>query len=220
MAAYENAVAGQPAQIGSSRIKPGTLRALAASYFATPIAACAASAAVVYIFALRPFAFIVINVASFSSRRRASLAAGFHQTDVYHCAAREEAPPDKASVDVAKWGGWPRQRSRRFGRALRACKVAAILALNGAMQQSSMVWRSVIGVLVVLLVVAWALIDWSYLQSASSAREHLGEIETSWRGREPIGGGFFTRQEQRHRFTFELVRFVLGASAALLSCLA
>jgi integrase len=36
MAAYENAVAGQPAQIGSSRIKPGTLRALAASYFATP----------------------------------------------------------------------------------------------------------------------------------------------------------------------------------------
>jgi integrase len=36
MEAYENAVAGQPAQIGSSRIKPGTLRALAASYFATP----------------------------------------------------------------------------------------------------------------------------------------------------------------------------------------
>jgi hypothetical protein len=36
--------------------------------------------------------------------------------------------------------------------------VAAILALNGAMQQSSMVWRSVIGVLVVFLVVAWALI--------------------------------------------------------------
>ena len=94
--------------------------------------------------------------------------------------------------------------------------VAAILALNGAMQQSSMVWRSVIGVLVVLLVVAWALIDWSYLQSASSAREHLREIETSWRGQEPTGGGFFTRQEQRHKFTFELVRFVLGASAALL----
>jgi hypothetical protein len=36
MEAYENAVAGQPAQIGSSRVKPGTLRALAASYFATP----------------------------------------------------------------------------------------------------------------------------------------------------------------------------------------
>jgi integrase len=36
MTAYENAVAGQPAQIGSSRIKPGTLRALAASYFASP----------------------------------------------------------------------------------------------------------------------------------------------------------------------------------------
>ena len=88
--------------------------------------------------------------------------------------------------------------------------VAAILALNGAIQQSSMVWRSVIGVLVVLLVVAWALIDWSYLQSASSAREHLRQIETSWRGQEPIGGGFFTRQEQRHKFTFELVRFSVG----------
>jgi hypothetical protein len=94
--------------------------------------------------------------------------------------------------------------------------VAAILALNGAMQQSSMVWRSVVGALVVLLVVAWALIDWSYLQSASSARKHLREIETGWRGQEPIGGGFFTRQEQRHKFAFELVRFVLGASAALL----
>jgi integrase len=36
MEAYENAVAGQPAQIGSSRVKPGTLRALAVSYFAAP----------------------------------------------------------------------------------------------------------------------------------------------------------------------------------------
>jgi hypothetical protein len=77
------------------------------------IAACAASAAVVhiFIFALRPFAFIVINVASSSSRRRASLAQDSPKTDVYHSAAREEAPPDKASVDVGKWGGWPRQRT-------------------------------------------------------------------------------------------------------------
>jgi hypothetical protein len=78
------------------------------------IAACAATAAVVHIFALRPFAFMVINVASSSSRssrRRASLAQDSPKTDVYHCAAREEAPPDKASVDVGKWGGWPRQRT-------------------------------------------------------------------------------------------------------------
>jgi hypothetical protein len=39
------------------------------------ITECAATAAVVHIFALRPFAFIVINL--FSSRRRASLAQDF-----------------------------------------------------------------------------------------------------------------------------------------------
>src|SRR4029453_17722299 len=36
MAAYEQALAGQPLQIGGSRTKPGTLRALAVSYFASP----------------------------------------------------------------------------------------------------------------------------------------------------------------------------------------
>jgi integrase len=36
MAAYEAALAGHPPQIGSSRVKPGTLRALAVSYFASP----------------------------------------------------------------------------------------------------------------------------------------------------------------------------------------
>jgi integrase len=36
MTAYEQALAGQPLQIGSSRTKPGTLRALAVSYFASP----------------------------------------------------------------------------------------------------------------------------------------------------------------------------------------
>ncbi len=33
MAAYEAALAGQPMQIGSARVKPGTFRALAVSYF-------------------------------------------------------------------------------------------------------------------------------------------------------------------------------------------
>jgi integrase len=33
MAAYEQALAGQPAQIGSARTKPGTMRALAVSYY-------------------------------------------------------------------------------------------------------------------------------------------------------------------------------------------
>jgi hypothetical protein len=33
MAAYEAALAGQPLGIGSSRVKPGTIRALAVSYF-------------------------------------------------------------------------------------------------------------------------------------------------------------------------------------------
>jgi integrase len=33
MAAYESAIAGQPIQIGSARTKPGTMRALAVSYF-------------------------------------------------------------------------------------------------------------------------------------------------------------------------------------------
>jgi len=36
MAAYEEALAGQPAEIGSGAVKPGTLRALAVSYFASP----------------------------------------------------------------------------------------------------------------------------------------------------------------------------------------
>jgi integrase len=35
MAAYEQALAGQPMQIGSARVKPATLRALAVSYFAS-----------------------------------------------------------------------------------------------------------------------------------------------------------------------------------------
>src|SRR5262249_17934607 len=33
MAAYEGALAGQPAAIGSAKVKPGTIRALAVSYF-------------------------------------------------------------------------------------------------------------------------------------------------------------------------------------------
>jgi integrase len=33
MAAYEEALAGQPAQVGASRVKPGTIRALAVSYY-------------------------------------------------------------------------------------------------------------------------------------------------------------------------------------------
>jgi integrase len=33
MAAYEQALAGQPVQLGSARVKPGTVRALAVSYF-------------------------------------------------------------------------------------------------------------------------------------------------------------------------------------------
>jgi integrase len=33
MAAYERALAGQPVQLGSARVKPGTMRALAVSYF-------------------------------------------------------------------------------------------------------------------------------------------------------------------------------------------
>src|SRR6516165_10851751 len=36
MAAYEQAMAAQPMQIGSAHVKPGTLRALAVSYFASP----------------------------------------------------------------------------------------------------------------------------------------------------------------------------------------
>ena len=33
MAAYEQALAGQPLQIGTQRVQPGTIRALAVSYF-------------------------------------------------------------------------------------------------------------------------------------------------------------------------------------------
>jgi integrase len=36
MTAYEEALAGQPPPIGAARVKPGTLRALAVSYFASP----------------------------------------------------------------------------------------------------------------------------------------------------------------------------------------
>jgi integrase len=36
MSAYDQALAGQPAPIGAERVKPGTLRALAVSYFASP----------------------------------------------------------------------------------------------------------------------------------------------------------------------------------------
>jgi hypothetical protein len=35
MAAYEAALTGQPSPIGVARVKPGTMRALAASYFAS-----------------------------------------------------------------------------------------------------------------------------------------------------------------------------------------
>src|SRR5262245_11958069 len=36
MAAYQEAMAGQPLAIGKGRIRPGTIRALAASYFESP----------------------------------------------------------------------------------------------------------------------------------------------------------------------------------------
>src|SRR5437870_5652199 len=36
MAVYEQALAGQPTSIGAERVQPGTLRALAVSYFASP----------------------------------------------------------------------------------------------------------------------------------------------------------------------------------------
>src|SRR5262249_25682180 len=36
MAAYEEALAGHPAEIGASRVKPGTMGALAVSYFNSP----------------------------------------------------------------------------------------------------------------------------------------------------------------------------------------
>ena len=36
MEAYETALAGQPLQVGSTRTKPGTVRALAVSYFNSP----------------------------------------------------------------------------------------------------------------------------------------------------------------------------------------
>jgi hypothetical protein len=36
MSAYEEALAGQPALVGAGRVKPGTLRALAVSYFSSP----------------------------------------------------------------------------------------------------------------------------------------------------------------------------------------
>src|SRR5262249_59689969 len=36
MAAYEAALSGQPAEIGASRVKPGTMWALAVSYFNSP----------------------------------------------------------------------------------------------------------------------------------------------------------------------------------------
>jgi hypothetical protein len=35
MAAYEEALAGQPLQIGAARVKPGSIRALAVSYFSS-----------------------------------------------------------------------------------------------------------------------------------------------------------------------------------------
>jgi integrase len=37
MAAYEQALAAQPVQVGIAHVKPGTLRALAVSYFASPV---------------------------------------------------------------------------------------------------------------------------------------------------------------------------------------
>ena len=96
--------------------------------------------------------------------------------------------------------------------------VAAVIALNGAMQQGpSAAWRSVAGWLVVFMVIVWAVIDCAYLRSAKSAREYLRNIETSWR-EQPVGGGFFVRQ-QGHPSTFMLVTGLLGLSAFLLGVL-
>jgi signal transduction histidine kinase len=62
------------------------------------IATCAATAAVVHIFALRPFAFMVINVASFSSRRRANLAQVQARTEELS----ESLQQQTATADVLK----------------------------------------------------------------------------------------------------------------------
>ena len=69
--------------------------------------------------------------------------------------------------------------------------VAAIIALNGAMQQGvKPEWRTVIGWVVVFLALAWALIDGAYLWSARTARNYLRSIENKWAER-PYCGGFF-----------------------------
>jgi hypothetical protein len=63
----------------------------------------AIAAAVVHIFALRPFAFIVINVASFSSRRRASLAQDFTKP-MFIIVLPERKPPRQGQRGCRKMG--------------------------------------------------------------------------------------------------------------------
>jgi hypothetical protein len=97
--------------------------------------------------------------------------------------------------------------------------VAAVIALNGAMQQQNQIWRALIGGVVIFLAVMWALVDFSYLCSSRSARRYLISIENQWPDRQPLPRGFFIGQ-QRHRYLFGLVTALLYASALVLAGLA
>lgn len=70
--------------------------------------------------------------------------------------------------------------------------VAAVIALNGAVQQQNEVWRTLIGGVVIFLAVAWALIDFAYLCSIRSARRYLISIENQWPDRQPLPRGFLS----------------------------
>ena len=83
------------------------------------IAACTATAAVVhiFIFALRPFAFIVINIASSSSRRRASLVQ-IHQRPRFIILLPERKPPQTRPAWMSENGVAGRASARHRRQAL------------------------------------------------------------------------------------------------------
>jgi hypothetical protein len=93
--------------------------------------------------------------------------------------------------------------------------VAAILALNGAVQQTNQVWRTWIGLGIIALVGIWLVIDGAYLRSARSAREYLKNIERQW----PNHEGFYSNQAPNIN-TIRLVSALLYISALILALLA
>jgi hypothetical protein len=97
--------------------------------------------------------------------------------------------------------------------------VAAIIALNGAVQSTVATWRTAVGMIVALLALTWLVADIAYSSSTRAARKYLRDVEARWPARDPLPRGFYTGQHPLRSLSY-LVTALLYLSAIVLGVLA